>query len=599
MRRRRAERRHDDSRYRSESAENWIDLTGTWEFAFDDADKGLQEAWFDPDHKLGKRITVPFPPESRLSGIGDTGFHRVFWYRRSFEDPRTESNEHVLLRFGAVDYRATIWVDGQFVGSHEGGHTPFSLDISHAMSGKRKKKHHITVRVEDDPYDVEQPRGKQDWQETPHRIWYHRTSGIWQPVWLEIVPQIRLENIRWTFDPARWTVSFDAELSGCATPGSIISIALEDDDGPFSSVTQSISDRTVSGTLDVRAGRRGEMNPGNILWSPKQPNLLGVRLTLSSPGHADDQVLTYVGLRTVTLTQRRLLINGTPTFMRFVLEQGYWPESQLTAPSPDALRKEVELIKDLGFNGARIHQKIEDPRFLFWADRLGLLLWGEIANAFRYSDLAIDRHAREWREAVVRDRNHPSVIAWVPFNESWGVNELGQSPAQQHAVRAAYHATHQLDGSRPVIGNDGWENTEGDLFTLHDYSWDPAVLDRRYGSGADVDDLLSTYFPGQRRATVEGFDHAGKPMMVTEFGGVSYAPKSGEKWFGYGTVNSGDEYLEKYRALVGALSHSELICGFCYTQLTDTEQETNGLLTEDRKPKVDIEEIRRITSGEH
>ena len=575
--------------------EGRTDLTGTWEFAFDDADEGLPARWFAPGHDLGERITVPYPPESRLSGIHDTGYHRVFWYRRAFTDPRTNPDDHLLLRFGAVDYRATVWVDGVYVGAHEGGHTPFARDIAHALRGNAE--HHITVRVEDDPHDIEQPRGKQDWRETPHVIWYHRTSGIWQPVWLEVVPRVHLESIHWRFDPADWTVSFEAELSAAATPGTTLTIDVEQDDAPIAHVSQSVHGRTVRGSVDILGGRR-EMDPGSLLWSPKRPNLLGAKLTLSAPGASDDEVLTYLGLRSIRLTPRRLLINGSPVFMRFVLEQGYWPESQLTPPSPEAIRKEVELIQALGFNGARIHQKIEDPRFHYWADRLGLLLWGETANAFTYSDRAIDRHAREWREAVMRDRNHPSIIAWVPFNESWGVNELGQSPAQQHAVRAAYHATHQLDGSRPVIGNDGWENTEGDLFTVHDYTWDPDLLARRYGTGADVDDLLGTFFPGSRGVTVEGFQHAGKPMMVTEFGGVSYAPSSGENWFGYGTVRSGGDYLEKYRALTGALSRSELICGFCYTQLTDTEQETNGLLTETREPKVDIEEIRKITAGE-
>lgn len=576
--------------------EGWIDLSGTWEFGYDDTDVGLGEGWFAGDGRLPERITVPYPPESRLSGIHDTGFHRVMWYRRAFTDPRSAPGEHLLLRFGAVDYRATVWVDGRYVGAHEGGQTPFSMDITHAI-GRSDQTHTITVRVEDDPYDVEQPRGKQDWQETPHVIWYHRTSGIWQPVWLEVIPVVHIEAVHWTFDPVQWTASYVVELSAAAPSGAALTVELERTDRTIARSQQRVNGRTVRGALDL-AGARAPMDPGALLWSPKRPNLLGARLTLAADGHRSDEVLSYVGLRTVTVTPRRILINGAPVFLRFVLQQGYWPESQLAAPSPEALRKEAELILALGFNGARIHQKIEDPRFLFWADTLGLLLWGETANAFAYSDRAIDRHAREWREVVVRDRNHPSIIAWVPFNESWGVNELSQSPAQQHAVRAAYHATHQLDGTRPVIGNDGWENTEGDLLTVHDYSWDAATLERRYGTGASLDELLGTYFPGARPVAVAGFEHHGQPIMVTEFGGVSYAPSSGENWFGYGTVGSDEDYVKQYAALTGALARSELICGFCYTQLTDTEQETNGLLTEDRKPKVDIEQIRKITAGE-
>jgi hypothetical protein len=320
-------------------------------------------------------------------------------------------------------------------------------------------------------------------------------------------------------------------------------------------------------------------------------------LTLAT-GDRADVVHTYLGLRTIELSGRKFLINGRPQFLRFVLNQGYWPESQLTAPSPEALRREVELIRELGFNGARTHQKVEDPRFIYWADRLGLLLWGETANAFEFTERAIDRHLDEWREAVLRDRNHPSIIAWVPFNESWGISEVGHSRAQQQAVKAAYHRTHMLDGTRPVIGNDGWENVAGDLFTIHDYTWDPEVLRKRY---ADEDKLAVTtesYFPGSRHLAIGDFETGGKPVMVTEFGGVSYAPDSGEEWFGYGKVSNNDEFIEKYKALTDALSESELICGFCYTQLTDTEQETNGLLTEKREPKIPFDTISRITRGD-
>ena len=309
-------------------------------------------------------------------------------------------------------------------------------------------------------------------------------------------------------------------------------------------------------------------------------------------------MLSYLGLRTVTTTSRSVLINGSPRFLRMVLQQAYWPESQLAAPSPEALEREADLILALGFNGARIHQKVEDPRFLYHADRKGLLLWDEMPSPFTYSERGIERHAREWREVVIRDRNHPSVVAWTPFNESWGVNELSQAPKQQHAVRAAYHLTHHLDGSRPVIGNDGWENVASDIFTIHDYTWDADLLRRRYASGDALRDTCGTHFPGSRPLIAGDFDPRGKPVMVTEYGGVSYAPSEGENWYGYGKVQTASEFIARYRALTSALNDSALLAGFCYTQFTDTLQETNGLLTEDREPKVPIEEIRAITRGE-
>ena len=573
--------------------EDRVDLTGDWEFAYDDANEGLRESWFAMNHALSRQITVPYPPESPLSGINDTSFHKTLWYRRTFTDPRSDNREHLMLRFGAVDYRATVWVNGRFVGSHEGGSTPFAFDITYALSPE-KTEHVVTVRVEDDPRDTEQPRGKQVWHETPSVIHYHRTSGIWQPVWLEIVPDVHIEDVRWQFNPADWTVAFEATLTDRPPSGSTFSVDLEILD---TSVTTSctVQDRRVRGSIDVSQGNA--TNRERVLWSPDHPNLFGVRLTLTSPGQPPDVVLSYIGLRTIDIDTRTIRLNGVALYQRLVLNQGYWPESHLAAPSPDALKREVELILALGFNGARNHQKIEDPRFLFWADTLGLLLWGEIGNAFTWSDLAISRHAREWREMVVRDRNHPSIITWVPFNESWGVDNVGHSPNQAHAVKAAYHTTYQLDGTRPVVSNDGWENVIGDMLTIHDYAWDPAVLDHRYGSGSTPEDMVERYELGHRRLVVGDYPVANKPVILSEFGGVSFAPKSDERWFGYGKVNSPEEFLAKYRDLTSTVSGSSQLAGFCYTQLTDTVQETNGLLTEHREPKVDIEEIRKITIG--
>lgn len=571
--------------------EGSIDLTGTWEFAYDDANTGLSESWFAADHALSRQITVPYPSESPLSGIHDTSFHKTLWYRRAFVDPRSDSRAHLLLRFGAVDYRATVWVNGRFVGSHEGGSTPFAFDITHALVPNGAEQI-VTVHVEDDPRDTEQPRGKQVWHESPSVIHYHRTSGIWQPVWLEIVPGVHLEHIRWEFKPADWTVSFEATLNDRPKDSSTFSVDLDIEGTPVTA-SCSVHGRHIRGSLDVAVASRER-----ILWSPDHPNLFGARLTLTSPDGPTDVVLSYVGLRTIEIDKRTVRLNGVALYQRLVLNQGYWPESHLAAPSPNALKREVELILALGFNGARNHQKIEDPRFLFWADTLGLLLWGEIGNAFTYSDRAIDRHAREWREMVVRDRNHPSIITWVPFNESWGVDNVGHVPNQAHAVKAAYHATHQLDGTRPVVGNDGWENVIGDMLTIHDYAWDPTVLDHRYGSDLTPEDMIERYELGHRRLVVGDYPVADKPVILSEFGGVSYAPEADERWFGYGKVTSPEEFLAKYRELTSTVSTSTQLAGFCYTQLTDTVQETNGLLTEQREPKVDIEEIRKITIGD-
>jgi beta-galactosidase/beta-glucuronidase len=577
------------------SRDGWIDLTGEWRFGFDDAGIGHAERWFEQPERLTERITVPYTPESRLSGIHDATHHHTLWYARTFDIPYLFDGQRLRLNFGAVDYTANVWVDGSWVGQHTGGHTPFAFDITDALRGSGE--HWIVVRAEDDPLDAEQPRGKQGWQATPHEIWYERTSGIWQAVWLEITPAIRIESVRWGFDPSRWAIEYDVALSHRASEGSTLALAFEHGDRRLPDVRIAATGRVISGTIGLM-GSREIMNPKTTLWAPRHPNLIGARITLSAPGQMDDVVSSYLGLRSITTTSRGVRINGLPVFLRLVLQQAYWPESQLVPPSPEALEHEADLILALGFNGARIHQKVEDPRFLYHADRKGLLLWDEMPSPFTFSERGIERHAREWRDVVMRDRNHPSVIAWTPFNESWGVNELGLHAPQQHAVKAAYHLTHHLDGSRPVIGNDGWENVASDIFTIHDYTWDADLLRRRYASADALRNTCETHYPGSRALIACDFEPDGKPVMVTEYGGVGYAPPDDEDWYGYGKVETTEEFIAQYRALTNALLESDLLAGFCYTQFTDTLQETNGLLTETREPKVPIETIRAITRGE-
>jgi hypothetical protein len=278
-----------------------------------------------------------------------------------------------------------------------------------------------------------------------------------------------------------------------------------------------------------------------------------------------------------------------------VLAQNYWPASHLAAPSDDALRREVELIKSLGFNGVRIHQKVEDERFLYWCDRLGLLVWAEMANAYEFTETAIARFTREWIEVVKQQYSHPSIITWVPFNESWGVPDLPGDPAQRNFVRGIYHLTKALDPTRPVIGNDGWEHVAGDIWGVHDYALDGAALRERYGTAEAMEQALQGR-PQHHRAVLDDAPRGGRPIILSEFGGITYEPEVGKPWFGYGSVRSDDELLNKYEELVSAVLDSPSIAGFCYTQLTDTEQETNGLLRSDRTPKLDPEIVRAITS---
>ena len=325
--------------------------------------------------------------------------------------------------------------------------------------------------------------------------------------------------------------------------------------------------------------------------------MIDAELTLeNADGSPIDRVESYFGLRSVDTRDGRFLLNGQPMFMRLVLAQNYWPDTLLAAPSSDALRDEVLLAKSLGFNGVRVHQKIEDPRFLYWCDKLGMMVWGEAANAYVYSARAAERLTAEWMEAVRRDYSHPSIVAWVPLNESWGVPELDRDPRQQPFTRALYYLTRALDGTRPAIGNDGWSHAVGDLFGVHDYAPDAATLIARYGSREAIERTFREVRPHHSPLLAGGQSLGDVPVVLSEFGGLTFTPGDGETWFGYAAHADADALFAHYAALVGALLDSTALAGFCYTQLTDTEQETNGLATVTRVPKIAPERLRAVNT---
>ena len=581
--------------------ERWTDLTGTWGFAHDDADLGCDQGWHDRSDVFDRTIVVPFPPESPASGIGDTGFHPVVWYRRTFrtEEAGLQPGERLLLHFGAVDYRASVWVNGTLVVTHEGGHTPFTADVTAALRPDGEQV--VVVRAEDLPQDLTQPRGKQDWQERPHEIWYERTTGIWQPVWLEPVPAVRIDQVSWTPDLSRSVLRVRVSLAGSAARTQPLRVGLRltlhgevvaDD---VYAVTGGVLQRDLP--LD---GARIHFDVERYLWTPEHPNLLQAELTLlgraeDAPGEQVlDSVASYCGLRSISAKGGRFLLNGRAYVLRMVLAQNYWPQSHLAAPSPEALRREVELVKELGFNGVRIHQKVEDPRFLSWCDRIGVVAWGEMPSPLDFDPVTVQRLASEWGEVLVRDGSSPALVAWVPFNESWGIPNMEDDQRQRDAVRAFYHLTRALDPTRPVIGNDGWEHLVSDVFGVHDYSSTGEVLRERYGSLEALERTLGQVQPNYRSLTLPGVARAGQPLMVTEFGGITYDPDDQDYWNGYGAVSSAEDLLARYEELVAALLASPVVAGFCYTQLTDTGQERNGLLDDQRRPKVDVERIAAV-----
>ena len=571
---------------------DWTDLSGTWRFAFDDADTGLRERWF-ADPAFADEIRVPFPPESSASGVADTAHHSVLWHSRTIGTAELAAAGHgdatrLILRFGAVDYRCRVWVDGQLVGTHEGGHTPFAFDITDALA--HSDTHTIVVRAEDDPHDVSQPRGKQDWREQPHVIWYHRTSGIWQPVWLEAVPAVSIDTVHWTADVHAATVRARIVLTAPPRHPVPVSVALRLGHLDLGEIRTTTSREELEVTVSVPALTNGQAYE-ELLWSPEHPRLVDAVVTVG-----DDAIASYLGLRTAHVARRRFLLNDRPYFVRSVLNQGYWPESHLAPPSADALRAEAQLIKDLGFNATRVHQKFEDPRFLYWADRLGLLVWGEAPASFTFSPTSIERMVREWLEIVRRDYSHPSIVTWVPLNESWGIQHVSSDARMEHYARSLVALTKALDATRPVVSNDGWEQVDTDIIAIHDYEWDPEVIRPRYADRAAIDELIDETGPAGRTLIVSG-DVADAPVMLTEFGGISYAIGAPDDAWGYSVARSSEDFADRFGGLLAAVNDSRALAGFCYTQLTDTLQETNGLVAADRVPKLPIDEIRRIVSG--
>ncbi|MEW6613235.1 MAG: glycoside hydrolase family 2 TIM barrel-domain containing protein [Pseudomonadota bacterium] len=570
----------------------WQSLDGQWRFTFDD--QGRHELPGDiRDWHL--RIQVPFAPESERSGIGDTGFHPVCWYEREFEAPPGEGR--VLLHFGAVDYQARVWVNDQLVVEHEGGHTPFTADITRALRPDGPQR--VTVQALDDPHDLAKPRGKQDWMLEPHSIWYPRTSGIWQTVWLERVPETYLERLRWTPDLVDWEITMEAYIAGDLSHQMRIGVRLSHGE-------QILADDNYAVIYGEVVRRIVLADPGiddyrnELLWSPESPKLIQAEVTLWDGDRLVDRVQSYTALRAVYVQRDRFMLNGRPYYLRLVLDQGYWPDTLMTPPSDEALRRDIELVKAMGFNGVRKHQKIEDPRFLYWADTLGLVVWEEMPSAYRFTSRAVQRLMREWKEVIDRDYSHPCIVVWVPFNESWGVPDLPQTAEHRDAVQAFYHLTKTLDPTRPVIGNDGWESTATDIIGIHDYDRDPSNFHERYGPKIKPEELFDRRRPGGRILTLDGYPHRGQPIMLTEFGGIALSrtetPEAEGIW-GYSSTSSVQDFERRYTAYLETVRDIGMFSGFCYTQFTDTFQEANGLLYADRTPKIPIAAIRKATCG--
>jgi beta-galactosidase/beta-glucuronidase len=565
--------------------QRWSNLNGEWDFEFDDDDSGIKGRWFRSDAVFSRKILVPFSFEAKKSGIADRSFHPCVWYRRKLVPPPDWSGTRILLNFGAVDYRATVWLNESVVASHEGGHVAFSCEITNELNDSENL---LVVRAEDPPSDRYIPRGKQHWKEEPASIFYTRTTGIWQTVWIEPVPSSYLENVRITAQ-ITGSVQFEAQVQNPHA-------------AQFVNVAVGRHEQVLAAGMSIADGPRASIAVHIIepeLWSPDRPELYDVTVELHGPDGLMDRVFSYFGFRSISTQDGKIVLNGDPIYLKTVLDQGYWPDTNLTPPDDDALKADIVLAKALGFNGVRKHQKVEDPRYLYWADKLGLLVSAEMANAYLFDDQSVTRLTREWMEVIKRDYNHPCIIMWTPMNESWGVPNVAERRQQAH-LKALYYLTKSLDDTRLVIDNDGWEHTEvTDLFAIHDYTRTGEEFYRRFKNVATEGVPLPLY---GKLYLAPGFRYNGTPIFLSEFGGVGYIlpedlPNVPLNSWGYSGVEPTPEAaLARIRGLVEAISMIRRVVGVCYTQLYDVEQEVNGLVTYDRRPKFDTQEIAKINA---
>lgn len=566
--------------------DTFANLNGEWQFAFDDADEGIRSLWYKPGYVLPQVITVPFAYQTSLSGLGPTDeIHPILWYRRAFAIPEEMKGKRILLRFGAVDYQCSVYVNGQMAGTHTGGYAPFALDISSLV---QDGENDLCVRAVDEP-DYTQPRGKQHWERGLMGCWYTPVSGIWQTVYLEAVGEYALNQIHITPDIDRHM--FTAEISLDRMPSDDLELELKVtfEGKHCRTVRSTVSDRCSRVPVDMVV--RGALDSVH-LWQPGSPALYDVEVTLVKKGEVVDHVRTYFGMRQVEVRDGKVYLNHTPLYQRLVLDQGYWPESLITPPSDEAIRQDIEFTLQLGYNGARKHQKLEDPRYYYWADKLGLLVWGELPSAYDFTDEMVRRMTETMTDFIDRDFNHPCIIAWVPLNESWGVRQIYTEKRQQELGRTLYHLTKALDGTRLCSSNDGWEQVDTDICALHDYAAEGEVMARHFESREEVENHCCDWRPCYAK------DHkpTGKEaFMVTEYGGIAFTNlgQQGEMggmetWGYHDKVTDEEAFFARFQSVTDAIRRIPYCQGYCYTQLTDVMQEINGVLTADRKPKVDI-----------
>ena len=556
--------------------EYWVNLNGTWTYSFDFGQTGADRNFRNSKGFDGK-ITVPFCPESSLSGVKHTDFIPCIWYQRTITVPETWGGKNILLNFGAVDYDATIFIDGKKVGRHCGAGSSFSLDITKFV--KAGGSANLVIQVKDNLRGGKQPGGKQSTGYYSAGCNYTRVTGIWQTVWMEAVCPEALKQVFATPDIDQQQLVVRPEFYEEGNGNTLTVQVFDEKQKLVSTKTAPATNNTVI-VLPIK-------NPK--LWSPETPNLYDVIYTVrDAKGNVLDKVKSYAGMRKIHLAGGYFYLNNKPYYQRLVLDQGFYPDGIWTAPTDEALKHDIEMSKAVGFNGARLHQKVFEERYFYWADKLGYITWAEQASwgLDVNNEEAVRNFLTEWADEVVRDRNHPSIVTWTPLNETWGARD----GVYVRFVNDLYNLTKAIDPTRPVNDASGDAHVKTDIWSVHDYSreYEKLVENHTFRDGA----------PHYRNMGGKDYlaDWEGQPYMIDEFGGLGWIPKEerANSW-GYGAqIETEDEFFRILEKEVDAIKACKGVVGFCYTQITDVEQEKNGVYYYDRRPKFDAAKWKAI-----
>lgn len=559
-------------------------LDGEWDFDFDRTGELV------PGAALGRKINVPFVYQSAKSGIMTDELCDTVWYRRTFTLPSVFEGKRAVLHFGAVDYEASVWVNGTYIGNHTGGYSSFSFDITDALkSGDGENT--LEVRAFDDSYRKDMPRGKQLWTDGPFGCWYRRYTGIWQTVWLEAVEKLHIAGFVLRPDSDRGMLDICAEVEGLEHGKSCrLAVRVEFRGDYVGEADIEVTGRHTELSLPIVLPRLNM--EGLAQWNTVTPNLYSIGFTLADGGRICDSAESYFGIRKLETAEGKMLTAGFPFYLRMILNQGYYPEGFITPEDDERIKSDIMLIKELGYNGMRIHQKIESAKFLYYCDLLGIFVWEEMPSSYEFRKDACGEYLHQLDEIIKRDINHPSIITWVLFNESWGILKIRTDKTQQDFTLSAYYAARTLDDTRFIISNDGWHHTKSDLCTLHDYSASGDTLVHLHNSCDYTVKGSNPPAQQRRRAFADGFSYEGQPYLISEYGGVSFDADNG---WGYNSKASSEEdFLLRFESLTAAIKRIPHVKGYCYTQFTDVENEMNGIYTINRTPKIAPEKIKAV-----